>query len=225
MSRNSITTKAAAQPAPTWAAQLSPREQRFVTEYIIDLNATEAAVRAGLGKTRKSSTEIASRLRRKEAVAQAISVLIAQRSGVTSSRIIEELGKLAFADVTSIVKVKGGQIVVADTDELSADQRACIAEISETVGEGGRTIRVKLHDKLNALDKLAKVLSLYKERGEVTPPYDANAIASARKRFHDRIDAMIKRAEVAGEIRPEIQPPLARIAPQPVKFIRIIDAE
>jgi phage terminase small subunit len=225
MPRNAITPKSTTEPPPAWAAQLTPREQKFVSEYIIDLDATDAAVRAGLGKTRKSSTEIASRLRRKDSVAQAISVLIAQRSGVTSSRIIEELGKLAFADVTDIVKVKNGQIVVADTDDLSPDQRASIAEISETLGEGGRTIKVKLHDKLNARDKLAKVLSLYKERVEVTQTYDPNTLESARKRVIDRMESMLRRMDGGGESRAEIEPPLARIAPSPLKSVRIIDAE
>ena len=44
----------------------------------------------------------------------AISRLLAERAGATGSRVIEELGKLAFADVTDIVKLKGGCIVVTD---------------------------------------------------------------------------------------------------------------
>lgn len=226
MSRNAITNKTATEPAPTWAAQLTPREHRFVSEYIIDLNATEAGVRAGLGKTRKSSTEIASRLRRKHAVAQAITVLIAQNSGATSSRIIEELGKLAFADVTGIVKVKDGCVIVTDTDELTADQRASIAEISETVGEGGRTIKVKLHDKLSALDKLAKVLSLYKEREAPRSDAPSNeSVQAIRERIMARLNKMRAIAEEQGRVIPKIQPPLRRIAPPPSNPVRIIDAE
>jgi phage terminase small subunit len=210
----------------TWAAQLTPREHRFVSEYIIDLNATEAGVRAGLGKTRKSSTEIASRLRRKHAVAQAITVLIAQNSGATGSRIIEELGKLAFADVTGIVKVKAGQVIVTDTDELTADQRASIAEISETIGEGGRTIKVKLHDKLSALDKLAKVLSLYKEREAPRSEVPSNETVEAiRARITERLNKMRAIADERARAIPEIQPPMRRIEAPPTKAVRIIDAE
>lgn len=222
--RNAIATKSA--DAPVWAAQLTPREHRFVSEYIIDLNATEAGVRAGLGKTRKSSTEIASRLRRKQTVAQAISVLIAQNSGATSSRLIEELGKLAFSSITDVVKVKNGQVIVTDTDDLTPDQRASIAEISETVGEGGRTIKVKLHDKLSALDKLAKVLSIYKERE--APRYEvpeSDRVEAIRARISARLDKMRAIAEEQGRVIPEIQPPLRRIASPPQKFVRIIDAE
>jgi phage terminase small subunit len=224
MPRNAVTAKPAAD-APEWAAQLTPREQRFVSEYIIDLNATEAAIRAGLGKTRKSATEIASRIRRKSVVAAAISALITERSGATGSRIIEELGKLAFADVTDIVKVENGCVVVTDTDKLTPDQRASIAEISETIGEGGRTIKVKMHDKIQAIDKLAKVLSLYRERVEVTGR-DGGPVQmeDAKARLAAMLGIGVPRIEPVPMT--QIQPPPRRIAPPSVSIPgRIIDAE
>lgn len=222
--RNAIATKSADVPA--WAKELSVRERRFVEEYLVDLSAKQAAIRAGLGKTPKSASEIASRMRRKQSVAVAISALLNERSGATSSRIIEELGKLSFSCITDVVKVKSGQVIVTDTDELSADQRASIAEISETVGEGGRTIKVKLHDKLSALDKLAKVLSLYKEREaprSVAP--SGESVDAIRARIMERLNKMRAIAEEQRHVIPEIQPPLRRIASPPSNSVRVIDAE
>ena len=156
---------------PPWAEGLSDRERAFVESYIVDLNPTEAAVRAKLGKTRKSSTEIASRMRKKPAVAAAISQLMSERTGVTGAAVVNEIARIAFAKMPDFARVENGALVITDTDQLTEDQCAAISEISETVGEGGaRTVRVKLHDKLVALDKMAKVLSLYKERVEVSGP-------------------------------------------------------
>lgn len=228
MPRDALTSKPAPNDTPAWAAELTPREQRFVSEFVVDLNATEAAIRSGLGKTRKSATEIACRLRRKQSVMTAINALVAERSGATKSRVIEELGKLAFSDLTDVVAIKNGCVVVSDTDKLTPDQRAAIVEISETVNESGRTIRVKMADKLAALDKLAKVLGMYRER-EAPPDEEswrrsAEALQSVRERIIARMEAMRKRFEAEEGDRMAILPPPTAPQRAPAPPI-IIDAE
>jgi phage terminase small subunit len=222
MPRNALATNPADTPA--WAAELNNRERRFVEEYLVDLSAKQAAIRAGLGKTPKSASEIASRMRRKQSVAAAISALLAERGGATGSRIIEELGKLAFADVTDIVKVKDGRVIVTDTDQLSPDQRASIAEISETVGGGGRTVKVRMHDKISALDRLARCLSLYKERVEVSGPHgEPVQIEDSKALLASLIAGMAVRLNETAVV--EIDPPVRRIASPMAQPVRIIDAE
>lgn len=211
--------------APPWAEGLNDRERAFVEQYVVDLNPTEAAVRAGLGKTRKSSTEIASRMRKTPKVAEAISRLMTERSGVTGAAVLNEIGRIAFAKFTDFARIEGGQLVITDTSKLTEDQMAAIAEISETVGEGGRTIKIKLHDKLHALDRMARALGLYKERVEMSGPNGGPIqVEDAVARLRERVEAMARRKE--GEVAVEIQPPLKRIAaatPQPA--VRIIDAK
>lgn len=160
----------ATEATPEWAIGLTDREVRFVSEYVVDLNGKAAGIRAGLGRSEKSATEIASRLRKKAAVAAAISQLIAERSGTTSAAVLNEVARIAFAQLPDFMQIKDGVVTVTDTADLTEDQRAAIAEISETVNESGRTIRIKLHDKGGALDKLAKVLGLYRDRVEVSGP-------------------------------------------------------
>src|SRR5581483_3694860 len=164
------------ESTPIWAAELTLRERRFVEEYIIDLNGRQAAIRAGLGKSAKSSTEMASRMRKKATVAAAISTLMAERSGVTAVSVVDEIGKIAFAKFSDFARVEGGELVITDTAQLSEEQQACIAEISETVGEHGRTIKIKLHPKLDALDKLMKALGMYKERAEIAHKHEIEVI-------------------------------------------------
>lgn len=213
---------------PPWAEGLTDRERAFVEQYIVDLNPTEAAVRASIGKTRKSSTEVASRLRKKPIVAAAISRLMSERAGVSGAGVINEIARLAFSKATDFARVVNGALIVTDTDELSEDQKAAIAEISETVGEGGRTVRVKLHDKLTALDKLAKVLSLYKERVEISGPNGSaiqieTTIADVRAKLDDKM-ARLRAALTFGLDEVEVQPPLRRVASVPVRAIgRVIE--
>jgi phage terminase small subunit len=113
------------EAAPPWAADLSLRERRFVEEYIVDLNGRQAAIRAGLGKSIKSATEMASRMRKNPTVAAAISALMAERSGVTGAAVVGELGAIAFSRITDYLKLENKRLVLAvdDLNELTDERR------------------------------------------------------------------------------------------------------
>lgn len=76
--------------------------------------------------------------------------------------IINELTKIAFADPRRVVRVKGGKLQVIDSDEITNIEAAAIAELAETK----KGLRIKFHSKVEALDKLAKILGLYVEKHE-----------------------------------------------------------
>lgn len=213
---------------PAWAEGLTDREQRFVSEYLIDLNARQAAIRAKLGKTPKSASEIASRMRRKQSVAMAISKLLAERAGVTGSRVIEELAKLALVDVTEFAQVKDGRLVVTNTADLAPDQRAAIVGVKETINEKGHvTIEYKF-DKLGALDRLARALGLFKQHHEISGPNGGPVeIEDAVARLDAMVAGIAKRKQAEGGILSyELDPPVKRIAAPPIQQpVRIIDAE
>src|ERR1700733_9395548 len=93
-------TKPVPAPAstPAWAHGLSDREQRFVLEYLVDLNLRAATARAGLDKTPASAGVIARKMRDKPAVAEAIAKLMQERHGLQASRIVSEIGALRTAN-------------------------------------------------------------------------------------------------------------------------------
>lgn len=219
MPRKAIATRPP-EAAPTWAAQLTPREQRFVEEYVIDLNSKAAAIRAGLGKTPKSATEIASRMRKKAHVAAAISQLISERSGTTGVAVLNEIARLAFAKMTDFARVVNGSLVITDTADLTEDQQAAISEIIETVNENGRTIRIKLHDKLSALDKLAKAVRLYDEK-DTRPPGDTVIVNNIGDILIERYRRMREKALESQPAQQTILPPPAapKRAPAPPVII------
>ena len=137
--------------------KITRRQERFIEEYLIDLNATQAAIRAGY-KPRNADI-VANQLIGKTLVADAIKRAIAKRSkrtGVTADRVVRELARVAFADMKSFTRWgKNGVVLVPDT-ELSEDDSAAVSELVQTTTESGGSIRIKLHSKIEALKELAK---------------------------------------------------------------------
>ena len=79
-------------------AQLTDKQKRFVAEYLVDLNATQAAIRAGYSK--KTADRIGPELLGKTCVSEAIRVAMRdreKRTEITQDRVLNELGKVAFA--------------------------------------------------------------------------------------------------------------------------------
>jgi phage terminase small subunit len=211
---------------PRWAADLTLRERRFVEEYVIDLNGRQAAVRAGLGKTLKSATEIASRMRKKAAVAAAINALMVERSGATATAVVNELGAIAFSRVSNYLRIEKGRLVLAVTNlnDLSDEANAAIAKLKERVNDDGTiSIEVELHSKIDALDKLARVLSLYRERAEVAHTHEHTFDVDPLDAINERLNALA-RAQNATLV-PEIDAPLQRALPAAKDAPLIIDHE
>ena len=145
---------------------MTKKQKRFVEEYLIDLNATQAAIRAGYSPN--TANEQGSQNLVKLSIRNAIDKAIAERSkrtGVNADRVVRELAKIAF--------VNAGEIVDFDTallmDKISEDDMAAIQSIKvKSFGEDGVEREVKLADKLKALELLGRHLGLFKDNIELT---------------------------------------------------------
>lgn len=155
---------------PRIAHGLSPKQQRFVEEYLIDLNATQAAIRAGYSA--HTANRIGSQNLSKLVIQDAIAlrqVALADANAVTPTRVIEELAHVGFADMTHYMRWGPDGVRLHASDTLTPAQCRAVAEVSETTTEYGGTIRLKLHNKLTALEKLGERLGLWKTpQGDVT---------------------------------------------------------
>ena len=141
---------------------MNPKQRRFVEEYLVDLNATGAARRAGYGV--RSAAGTASRLMANPDVAAAIAqaqAARAERTRVTADRVITELAKVAFGDPRRLLSWGPEGMVLRQSDELSEAEAALVSEVSETRTAAGGSRRVKLHCKLAALTALGRHLSLF----------------------------------------------------------------
>jgi phage terminase small subunit len=151
---------------------LNPKQTRFVAEYLVDLNATQAAIRAGYSK--KTAESIGLQLLRKTHVAKAVAAGKAAQldsAALTALRVLEEYRRLAFADLRGFFDEKTGDLK-ALTD-LTPEQAACIASVEVLIknakaGDGVTdTIhKIKLWDKTRALESLAKHFGLLTEKIE-----------------------------------------------------------
>lgn len=147
---------------------LTGKQRAFVAEYLVDLNGTQAAIRAGYAVS--GAAVEAHRLLRNANVAAGIDEAMAQRPGVTRAWIVDELAKIARANAGDFFEWGREGVTVKDSAELTDEQRGVVAEISETKTQHGGTVRVKLSDKQAALEKLGKALGMFKDRHEFSGP-------------------------------------------------------
>lgn len=148
-------------------AKLNEKQQRFVDEYLIDLNGTQAAIRAGYSA--KTADVQGSRLLANAKVQQAVSERMAERSkrtGVNQDRIVLELAKIAMVKMTDIVNGHG-EIKTSATD----DDLACIESIKYKSSESdtGFSVEreVKIASKVKALELLGKHLGMWNDKLDV----------------------------------------------------------
>ncbi len=155
------------------ASKLTPKQQRFVEEYLVDLNATQAAIRAGYSS--RTASVIAHENLRKPEVASAVQagrLARSERTEITADRVLEEISRLAFANIADLFDWEAGRASFVPKADLTREQMSVIAEISsetDRVGELSTTkLKLKTYDKLGALRDLGKHLGLFVERHEHT---------------------------------------------------------
>ena len=145
-----------------------PREARFIQEYLVDLNASGAARRAGYSPT--SATDQGHVLLSKPDVQAAIAIAEAERAErtqITADRTLLEIARLAFVDATSILAADGTLLPVQDWPV--AVKKAVTALKVRTDATGAQILDVKFADKGKMLTLLARHLGLISDRRDSTP--------------------------------------------------------
>ena len=166
--------------------KLSPKQARFVEEYLLDLNATQAAQRAGYSE--KTAYSQGQRLLKHAEVQAAIQEAQQQRSERTQidqDRVLREYGRLAFSDLRQVLQWNARKVELRDSEELDEDAAATVAEVSQTVTKDGGTLRVKLHSKTAALEALSRHLGLFDPQADVDPEEQARAIQAALREIEE----------------------------------------
>lgn len=147
---------------------LTEKQRRFVDEYLIDLNATQAAIRAGYSV--KTAKDIGCQNLAKLNIQQAISEKMAERSkrtGVNQDRIVLELAKIAFVNAADVIDSDDASIKAGATaDDTAAIQSVKVKVIPTKEGEGVER-EIRLNDKLKALELLGKHLGMWNDKLDV----------------------------------------------------------
>lgn len=173
---------------------LTAKQQRFVDEYLIDLNATQAAIRAGYSE--KTARSISNENLTKPDIQSAIEKGMQARSGrveITQDMVLRELAKIGFSDIRKVVRWGETQVrmvdgeddgpedmvpyhglALIDSTEIDDNTAGAIAEVSQ----GKEGLKVKLHDKKGALVDIGRHLGMFTAPG------------------HAALDAELKRLEL-----------------------------
>lgn len=144
---------------------LTAKQRKFVKEYLVDLNATQAAIRAGYSKN--CAAEIGAENLRKPQIADAVQVgqaKLADKAGITAERVLNELALIGFSDPRAVMEWDADGVSLKPSVDLSRDHAAMVAEVVQT--KDG--MRIKLHSKTDALAKLGQHLGLFKERVQLS---------------------------------------------------------
>lgn len=151
--------------------KLTSKQARFAKEYLVDLNATAAASRAGYSaRTAYSSGQRNLKNPEVQRVIRAGMEAQSKRTEITADRVINELAAIAFTRADDVFEINDGHVRVKNTAEMSANTLKALASASETTTENGCTVNVKLRDKLKALELLGRHLALFTDKAEISGP-------------------------------------------------------
>lgn len=149
-------------------AKMTEKQKRFIEEYLIDLNATQAAIRAGYSP--KYADREGHKLVENSRVSEAIEKALAERSrrtGINQDRVVQELAKIAFVKITDVVNDDCEILPDADEADLAAIESVKVKSIPTKSGEVGVEREVKLSSKLKALELLGKHLGMWNDKLDV----------------------------------------------------------
>jgi phage terminase small subunit len=172
-------------------ASVTAKHKIFIREYLIDLNATQAALRAGYKKSYARRACFV--LLRKPAVAAAVAegmAARARRTDIDADRVMREYAKLAFCDIRRLATWGKDGVELRPHTEITEDDAAAIVELSRTGKSQGA--RIKIHDKRAALDALARHLGVFaKDDGPHGRDLRTGAETRARAALKARIEKII----------------------------------
>lgn len=146
---------------------LSPKQRRFIAEYLKDQNGTQAAIRAGYSK--KTAQEQSSDLLSKPIIRAAVDTELAKiqdKAGVTQERILIALLNIAELDPRKLFNKDG---TIKDVHDIPEDVAATIVSI-ESDDKEGSVRKLRFCDKVRALELLGKHLKMFTDKTEVTDP-------------------------------------------------------
>lgn len=147
-------------------AELTNKQRMFVAEYLKDLNATQAAIRAGYSSRNadKIGFQLLEKTRVQQAIEQAMKRRI-KRVEFDQDTVVQQLARIAFVDMKDVVEFGPDGVSVRDCEDVDG---TLLNEVSETKTKDGGTIKVKLSDRMKALELLGRHMGMFRDKVEVS---------------------------------------------------------
>ncbi len=159
-------------------SKLTQKQKLFAQEYLVDLNATRAAQRAGYSKN--TARTKASLLLANSGVQKLIQAAIQkreQRIEISQDQILIELARIGFGDPREVLSWAGNSLTLKDSNELSDGAAASIAEVVET----SQGLKIKRHDKVKAIELLMRHKGMLSDKFNCKLP-EAMGVASCQEK-------------------------------------------
>ena len=172
--------------------KLSPKQKRFVEEYLIDFNATQAAIRAGYSN--KTAYSIGQENLKKPEIQKAISQKQkehSEKTDITIERVLKERARLAFFDPRKLFNGDGTPKAIHELDD---DTAAVVAGVDVVnIGNSelgvGQVLKIKLSEKSASLTALERHLGMYNDKMThditVNPAAELAALQEARRKARE----------------------------------------
>lgn len=144
---------------------LTPKQAAFVREYLVDLNGTQAAIRAGYSP--RTANEQAARLLAKASVKKAVNEAKrrrAERVEVKQDEVLRELLRLMKSDIGAAFD-KNGRLI--PLHKMPEDTRRAISAIEVQQTATGKVVKVKLWSKVDAIKMAGLHLKLFTEKHQM----------------------------------------------------------
>ena len=139
--------------------KLTDQQKLFIAKYNEHLNATEAAREAGYANPGPRGCKLLKDRRIATLIAETVAAKI-EKAGLSAERVLEEIRRLAFFDIRRLYDASGKLKAIKDLSDDEAAALVSIDMVREHANAGDdhleTVIRVRLHDKIRALDMLAK---------------------------------------------------------------------
>lgn len=145
---------------------LTFKQELFAREYLVDLNATQAAIRAGYSE--KTAYSQGERLLRNVEVATVIQTNMDKRAAkieITADKVLQEIAKLSFANLQDFYNENGS---LKEIHTLPRDVAAALSSSKVNLTEACAVQEIKLHDKKGSLELLGRHLKLFTDKTELT---------------------------------------------------------
>ena len=149
--------------------KLTAKQRKFIEEYLIDLNATQAAIRAGYSK--KTAKQMGAENLSKPDIQEEIkkrTQSVTEKAGLTQERVLLEIARLAFNDPRKVFNEHGD---IKPIEEWEDEVAACISSVETTTttdknGNTDFTRKIKFWDKGKQLELAGKYFKLFTDKVE-----------------------------------------------------------
>jgi phage terminase small subunit len=154
---------------------LTNKQKKFIKEYLVDHNGKRAAIAAGYSE--KGAASQANILLNKPLIKSEIEKRQKRDSkkfDISRDRVLNKLANIAFSHIGEVVEFEHNRVFAKNSQDLEERVLHSINSISEkTNNMGARSLSIKLHDPIRALELLGKYLGLFDNENALSPEVQA----------------------------------------------------